>query len=121
MEKTYLLFALAFICLTSVSAQVPDSSPGNISFPKAEAFAQSKFSYKIIPAEGKGFGYDIFSDGKLLIHQPVRPGMPGKDGFASEESAKKVAELVIEKINKGEMPPTVTDEEMKKIKVLDNK
>ena len=54
----------------------------------------------------------------MLIHQPVIPGLPGNKGFKTKPDAEKVAKLVIEKIRKGQMPPTVTTEEMKKLKVI---
>ena len=54
----------------------------------------------------------------MTIHQPSIPGMPGNDGFKTKADAEKVAQLVIKKIKKGEMPPTVTVEEMKKMKVI---
>lgn len=92
------------------------------------AFAQNKpakttaaapaISYKIIPAEGGGWGYDIYQQGKLTIHQPSIPGQAGNRGFASKAAAEKVARLVMGKLQRGEMPPTVTQEEMKEIKVL---
>ena len=43
--------------------------------------------------------------------------MPGNEGFKTKADASKVAQLVIGKIKKGEMPPTVTIEEMQKLKV----
>ena len=44
--------------------------------------------------------------------------MPGNEGFKTKADAEKVAQLVITKIKKGEMPPTVSVEEMKKLKVV---
>jgi hypothetical protein len=53
-----------------------------------------------------------------MIHQPSAPGLPGNEGFKTKADAEKVAKLVIDKIKKGEMPPSVTKEEMEKLKVL---
>jgi len=86
-----------------------------VEFPSASQFANSKFSYKIIPSAEKTFGYDILADGKLMIHQPTIPGMPGNKGFKSETAAQKIAALVIGKIKNGEMPPTVGVEEVKAV------
>jgi hypothetical protein len=95
------------------------------------SFAQSKtdisppslntdvaLSYKIISAANNTWGYDIFSSNKLSIHQPTIPGRPGNEGFKTKEAAQKVAELVIEKMKKGEMPPTVTEVELKKLNAI---
>jgi len=88
-------------------------------------FATVNNSYKdagivsvIIPAESNTFGYDIYVNGAVIIHQPSRPGLPGNSGFTSEEDAMKVAELVIKKIRNNEMPPTVTIEELRMLGVL---
>jgi len=104
-----LLVAFAFL-FTSAKAQTP-------------AFADSKtssnnLSYKIIPSEDKTWGYDILMDSKVKIHQPSRPAMPGKKGFANKTAAGKVAELAITKMKKGEMPPTITVEELKKLNAI---
>jgi hypothetical protein len=89
----------------SVSAMPPDS----VAIPPAA------YTYQIIPAPENTFGYDVYKDAKLFIHQPHIPGMPGVKGFAKEEQAKKAAELMIEKMNKGVVPPTLTEEEIGEI------
>jgi len=66
----------------------------------------------------KTWGYDIYMGKRLFINQPGVPALPGNEGFKIKTDAEKVARLVIGKIKKGEMPPSVTLEEMKKIKVL---
>ncbi len=75
-------------------------------------------SYKIIPAPGNTCCYDVYMDGRLLIHQPNVPGLPGNEGFKTKDGAVKVAELVISKIKMGEMPPSISIEEMKKLGVI---
>jgi hypothetical protein len=94
----------------------PDSSPAK--FPKASAYANTKLTYKIIDAPKHTYCYDVFGDGRLMIHQTSAPALPGNEGFKTKEDARKVATLVIGKIRKGEMPPTVSRDEMKKLKVI---
>lgn len=53
-----------------------------------------------------------------MIHQPSVPGLPGNEGFKTKAGATAVAKLVIEKIKKGEMPPTIELAEMKKLKAI---
>jgi hypothetical protein len=36
------------------------------------------------------------------------PALPGNEGFSTREEAQTVAEFVVKKIRKNEMPPTVT-------------
>ena len=72
----------------------------------------------IIPAENNTFGYDIYVHGSVMVHQPSRPGLSGNTGFATEEDAIKVSELVIKKICNNELPPTVTIGELQELGVL---
>ena len=93
-----------------------DASPPEVINPYADA----EIKAVVIPSEKNTFGYDIYVYGSVLVHQPSRPGLPGRAGFASEEDAMKVAELVIKKIRNNEMPPTVAVEEVRELGVLNN-
>ncbi|MEP7263354.1 MAG: DUF4907 domain-containing protein [Bacteroidota bacterium] len=59
-----------------------------------------------------GFGYDIYVNDKLYIHQPHIPAVAGNNSFASESDAKKAGEFVSEKIKKNIMPPGITISEL---------
>jgi len=85
---------------------------------KKNPYTNAEISTKIIPAANKTFGYDIFFQGKTLVHQPNIPGMPGNDGFTTKERTQKVADFVVKKIRNNEMPPTVTIEDLNKMAVL---
>ncbi|MFC5271834.1 DUF4907 domain-containing protein [Adhaeribacter terreus] len=80
-----------------------------------EATSSAKYTYQIIPAENGTFGYEIKQDSRTFIRQITIPGLPGNAGFTTKEEAEKVAELVITKLQSGEMPPTVSEVEMKQI------
>lgn len=111
-----LIFLIAFFSsISKIYAQV--TTPP--SMPSAEQIAKANITYKIISSEGGGYGYDVFVDGKKLIHQPNIPGRPGVAGFKNREDSKRVAELVIKKMKSKEMPPAVTDEELRQLKVID--
>ncbi|MGB5216933.1 MAG: DUF4907 domain-containing protein [Smithella sp.] len=81
-------------------------------------YATAKISIKIIPSVNKTYGYDILMSGKPMIHQPSIPALPGNEGFKTKKQAQKVAEFVVKKIRKNEMPPAVTVEDLKRMKVL---
>ncbi|MBA2421752.1 MAG: DUF4907 domain-containing protein [Chitinophagales bacterium] len=121
-RKLAILFLLHCISVTMLCAQPPlksmplDNSAAQ--FPEASAYADADLTYKIIDAANNTFCYDIYAGGRLMIHQTSAPGLPGNEGFKSEEDAAKVARMVIEKIRKGEMPPTVTNDEMKNLNVI---
>jgi len=84
----------------------------------AKKAAAMQFQYFIIKAANETYGYSVFADGNLYIQQTTVPAIKGNIGFADTASAGKIARLVIEKIKNGEMPPTVTIGEMKKLKAI---
>jgi hypothetical protein len=83
----------------------------------AQVIEERKITYRIIGAPNKTFCYDIFMDGRLLIHQPSIPGLPGKQGFTRKSDADKVASLVIKKIENGIMPPTIESKELDSLEI----
>ena len=87
-------------------------------FPSGDNFKNSQITYKLIPGINKTWGYDILVDNRLTIHQTSVPSLPGNDGFKTKEGAEKVAKLVIKKLKKGEMPPSIDAKEMKKLKAI---
>ena len=82
------------------------------------AVKKQEITYVIIPAGNNTWGYDILMDKKLTIHQPSIPGVQGEMGFKTKADAEKIAKLVVGKMKKGEMPPNVSIEEMKKLKAI---
>jgi hypothetical protein len=113
-----LLFLLTVFTVSALNAQSNPDQGQKAANPQKGAGKDATYSYTIIPAAEKTWGYDVYRDKHLLIHQPVIPGLPGNKGFKKKSDAEKVAKLVIEKIRKGQMPPTVTTEEMKKLKAI---
>ena len=109
-----LVWALLIVFCTDLMAQT-----GQPSFPDAKKTGASELTYKIIEGAGHTYGYNIFSNNKLMIHQPTVPGMPGNEGFKKKESAEPVAKLVVKKVKNSEVPPSVTIEEMKKLKAIE--
>lgn len=109
---------IAFLCLsilfnTSLFAQKSQTSkPSN-----ATKLTNHTYSYAVFQNEDKTFGYDIFDNGKKSIHQPMIPGRSGNTGFKTKEDAERVAKLAIEKIYKGIMPPTISENELKEMKI----
>lgn len=116
--KYFLTFLTIILALNSY-AQTSTGHPQGVTIsPGVDTGKNAGYTYTIIPAVNKTWGYDINAGKKLFIHQPSIPGLPGNEGFKTKADAEKVAKLVIGKIKKGEMPPGVTLEELKKLKVL---
>jgi hypothetical protein len=61
------------------------------------------------------FGYDVMMNGKIYIHQPFIPAIPGNHGFETESDAKKTGELMADKIRHNVMPPSLSVAELKAI------
>jgi len=117
MKHLFLFFSITMSLTLSAQTNTAQSK-GVTKSPSAEINKNTSYTYTIIPSVNRTWGYDIYMEKRLVIHQPSVPGLPGNEGFKTKVDAGKVARLVIEKINKGEMPPSVTIEELKKIKVL---
>ena len=112
---------LIFLCILFYSCK-PNSkqTPETAIIPEINEnpYQDAEMKAVIIPSEKNTFGYDIYVYDAILIHQPSRPGVSGNLGFATEEDALKVAELVIIKMRNNEMPPTITMQELQELGVL---
>lgn len=85
---------------------------------KGDADQNSTITYQLIKANDQSWGYHILVNNRVMIKQTTPPGMPGNNGFATKTGAEAVAKLVISKMKKGEILPTVTIDEMKKLKAI---
>jgi hypothetical protein len=114
------LFVFALFSGTSISANgtAGEEEAKQELKQQKNPYANAEITIKIIPSTRKTFGYDILVDGKPLVHQPNIPAMPGNEGFSTRKRAKTVAEFVVKKIRKNEMPPTVTIEDLNNMDVL---
>jgi hypothetical protein len=82
-------------------------------------WTSAEMTIRIIPSANQTFGYDILVHGRPLIHQPNIPGLPGHEGFATREKARKVAEFVVQKIRNGKMPPSVDSDDLNALGALE--
>ncbi len=65
-----------------------------------------------IGGKSKGWGYDIFVDGKRTIRQPIIPGVAGNNAFRTEEEARKVGQLAADKMKQTGSLPTIQPAEL---------
>lgn len=114
--KKILTTVILIFCMAFSYAQT--QTPQKIAFPSGETTKNTNITAKVIPSINSTWGYDISIGDKLMIHQLNIPGIPGNEGFKTKKAAQKVADLVIRKMKKGEMPPSITVEELKKLKVI---
>ena len=96
-ETVKSLAALILFCcmsMTMLFAQAPaapaqpDSSAAK--FPEASAYANTKLTYKIIAAPKHTWCYDVFADGRLMIHQTSAPALPSNEGFKTKKMRPKL-------------------------------
>jgi hypothetical protein len=64
------------------------------------------------------WGYRVMRGDQTFINQPHIPAIPGKYGFQNQEEAEKVGQLVIQKLDSGEMPPSVTRKELDSLSIF---
>ncbi len=83
-----------------------------------KSYVDTQLTYEIIKAPNNTYGYNIKTNGRILIHQPSIPALPGIEGFKTEEAAISVAELVIYKIRQSNFPPSVSVSELDSLGVL---
>ena len=125
MKKQLLFLTLMGAFLMTHAQQPLSASPPSAQLSRVatvaqfpEAKANTCLTYKIIGTPNNTYCYDVYVDGRLMIHQTSTPGLPGNEGFKTKEGAIKVALLVVDKIKKGEMPPTISIDEMKKLNAI---
>ncbi len=124
MLRSALLSLLSFIAFNaSVLAQERNAeglpvqpTTASAEFPRTPSTAT--VTHRIIDAPGGTFGYEILADGKLLVRQTNIPGQPGNTGCSSQADAEKLAALVAAKVEHGEMPPTVSKEELEGLHII---
>ena len=86
--------------------------------PRSQASPKSDWSYKVVLVSEGNWGYQLYQGDKMEINQRSIPAVPGTLGFETKEKAEKTARFVLEKLNRGEFPPTLTIEDLKKLDVL---
>jgi Domain of unknown function (DUF4907) len=78
----------------------------------------TNYQYYVIKASGNTYGYSIFVNGHSYIWQTTIPSVTGTVGFADTAKAAQTARLVIQKMKNGEMPPTITEQELRNNKII---
>ena len=68
-----------------------------------DVFSDKPLDYQIYRS-GQGWGYDIVSKNRKVIHQPHIPTFPGSKAFPTRRCAVAAARNVIGKIDRGEFP-----------------
>jgi Domain of unknown function (DUF4907) len=121
MVAKYSLIFIQFLLLSACNSTVQktkENSGAAESSTTINNVVIDSYSFKTFTV-GNYWGYDICKDNKLLIHQPNIPAIEGDRGFSSEQKAISVANLMIQKLQNGIMPPTLSIEELDSLKVTE--
>jgi hypothetical protein len=94
------------------------SGPAPTEEPSSHVSTKSNWTYKVMLVSEGNWGYQLFDAGKMVINQTSIPAVQGILGFDTKEKADKTARFILEKINRGEFPPTISQEELKTLNVL---
>ncbi|MCH1910578.1 DUF4907 domain-containing protein [Leptospira noguchii] len=105
-KRSALLFIIFIIFANCNRSKSEKSNVDQTSLKNAE------FQIKTYRNNSGGYGYDIFVNSARTIHQPHIPGLRGVKGFDLESQAEQAANLVIDKLQSGMMPPTITEQEI---------
>ncbi len=102
------LFAVVVLCFIVIVSFSCHNRKVNTADEKAFT---SRYSLATFQTEN-GWGYEIKIDGKTKIKQPTIPAVSGGLAFDSEMDARRVGELVMQKLQKSKQLPTVTKKEL---------
>lgn len=114
-------FSLLFTsCSDSSNGETKDSPGSNTaqndtaktpSVPVMRVIAET---YEATDSTGKktGWGYDLYLEGKRVIHQPIIPARSGNNAFASEADARKTGDYAAQKFMNTGRFPSITPEEL---------
>jgi hypothetical protein len=98
-----------------VNKYIVDNNKQEVEYPSASEFSKSKIICKISMATNHAWCYEILDNGKMMIHHPSVHGLPCEEKIKTQAAAQQTIDLKIQKVKIGEMPPSITKEEMQKM------
>ena len=84
----------------------------NNSDQKMQVGSSDSLTVEIFSSDSLGYGFKIIQGGELLINQPHIPAIQGLKGFENEHEARRTADFMIQKIEKGILPPSISITEL---------
>jgi len=96
MKKFLLLAFLSVSGLSCLFAQEP-SEPLD---PQKDKIVSEGYLIKLIPADAGGYGYDIFKQNMLVVHQSLNPFTMTPRGLETKEDAYKTAKWQVMQLKK---------------------
>lgn len=119
--KLIMLALLGNIWSCSTTANKTQTTESKVTETKVESAPTSAISYKVTEGENHTFGYEISSNGTVMVRQPFIPAVAGRQGFVSKEEAESVAKLIVKKVERNIIPPTISIKELDSLHIHYNK
>jgi hypothetical protein len=130
--RTFIFLALITFSLLScqpqnereVSSVVAEEIATSTPLPSPDTSIHYTYNvFPVVPGEknsDEGFGFEISSNktGGMRIRQESIPAVQDNHPFLSEEHAASTAMLMIQKLEKGIMPPAISVEELDSLGVI---
>lgn len=113
------VFILIIVLAHSCQQREPKENEVQSSEHKGKHVSNSpEFTVIAVEYPESGWGYQILQDGKLAIDQKHIPVIQGYKGFSTKVNAEKTANYIVDKLERGIFPPTLTIEELDSLDVL---
>jgi len=100
------------------TAQLLLANTGNTLNPCLSVTTITDTTFKIFSLSKAGYGFDILAGKKILIHQPFIPAVQGSYPFIKKADAEKVAKLMLSKLKRNQMPPTISVQELDSLHIV---
>lgn len=113
----YLRSIIVFLFLIACQPIAPVGDKSNILYSTGDVMASTVYSFKTFENEDKTYGYAIYTEQRMIIKQSFIPVINGIHGFKTNEDAEAIASLMIKKLTTGDMPPSITLEEIEKLNI----
>jgi len=65
--------------------------------------ANNKIDYRVIRVKS-GWGYELFREDRVIIHQEIIPAIEGNSPFLSRSDARNTGKLALYKLSTGKIP-----------------
>lgn len=74
--------------------------------------------FKVLKNDTGGWFYEIRSNKKVVISQQNIPAIQGNFAFQDSLQASRVAKLMMDKMEKGHFPPSISIEELNSLQII---
>lgn len=116
------LIVIAFCTSAAIQAHAQQPNANVVKTPEAvnspaNVPARRGYSFTLVKGDGNVYGYDIFNNGTLVLHQVAQAGKNKTLTLSTQIQASRAANYIIYKLQHNLAPYTLTEADLKKITV----